>query len=124
MPSAIQPSQPSDVLFFEEERDYSRQEVTVILGQNIKTGTVLGKITTSGKYKILAPTAADGSQTAIAVALYDVDATAGDTAGVVLKRLGAVKDAGLIYPTGITAAQKTTAINDLESAGILVRASA
>ncbi|MBA3888930.1 MAG: head decoration protein [Gemmatimonadaceae bacterium] len=54
------------------------RKVTLITGQNVTRGTVLGKITASGKYNRSLSAAADGSQTPDAIAAEDVDATAAD----------------------------------------------
>jgi Bacteriophage lambda head decoration protein D len=55
-----------------------RETITVLSGQNVQDGAVLGKVTASGKYKALDPAAADGSQSAAGI-LYDAaDATAAD----------------------------------------------
>ncbi len=46
-------------------------------------GTVLGKITTGGKYKKVDSTSSDGSQTAKAILKYPVDATSADVVATV-----------------------------------------
>lgn len=45
-------------------------------------GSVLGKITASGKYVLSASAAADGSQTPVAILAEDVDATSADVTTV------------------------------------------
>jgi hypothetical protein len=56
----------------------SRETMTVLSGQSLQAGAVLGKVTASGKYKALNPAASDGSQAAAGV-LYDaVDASGAD----------------------------------------------
>lgn len=54
--------------------------VTILTGQNLKRGAVLGVVTASGKYVLSASAASDGSQAPIAVLAADVDTTtvAGD----------------------------------------------
>lgn len=52
--------------------------ITLISGQNLTRGTVLGKITASGKYNKSLSAAADGSQTPVAVLAEDCDASGGD----------------------------------------------
>ena len=47
----------------------------------LQAGTVLGKVTASGKYVPVAPAASDGSQTPDLILADDVDATAGDVVG-------------------------------------------
>lgn len=62
-------------------------KVTVITGQNLVRGAVVGMITASGKYNLSLSAAADGSQTPVGILVDDTDATAAD------------KEA-LIYTTG------------------------
>lgn len=53
--------------------------VTILSGQNLKRGAVLGAQTTGGKFLLSAAAAGDGSQAPKAVLAHDVDASAGDT---------------------------------------------
>lgn len=99
----------------------SRDVVTLIAGQNLQPGTVLGKITTGGKYTLLAPTATDGSQVAAAVLFAAVDATAADKPAVVNSRDTEVVGAALTWSAGISAGQKTAATADLKALGIVIR---
>jgi hypothetical protein len=57
-------------------------DVTIAAGQNLIRGALLGKITASGKYVLSVAAAGDGSQTPVAILAEDVDATAGDKAGI------------------------------------------
>jgi hypothetical protein len=99
----------------------SRETVIVLSGQNLQAAAVLGKITASGKYKVLDPAASDGSQTAAGV-LYDaVDASAVDAEGVVIVRLAEVNAAELVWPAGITGGQKTAALGQLVALNIIAR---
>ena len=99
----------------------SRDVVTLITGQNLQPGAVLGKITASGKYTLLAPAAGDGSQAAAAVLFAEVNATAADKAAVVTARDTEVAVAGLAWPAGITGGQKITATAELKALGIVIR---
>jgi hypothetical protein len=58
--------------------------VTVATGESFSAGAVLGRVTADGKYKLAVATAGDGSETPVAIAVEDVDATAGDVAGVAI----------------------------------------
>ena len=93
---------------------------TLVSGQNLVHGTIVGKITASKKYTQLAPAGADGSQDAAAVLVGDLDASGGDEPGVFLEH-GVAVDLYLTWPDGITALQKATAIDQLQSAGIYVK---
>jgi hypothetical protein len=52
--------------------------VTLVSGQNIVRGTVLGIITSGGKYTTSLSAASNGSQTPKAIAAEDCDASGGD----------------------------------------------
>ena len=83
----------------------SRETITVLSGQTLEAGAVLGKVTASGKYKALDPAAVDGSEVAAGI-LYDaVDASAADAEGVAIVRLAEVNAAELVWPAGITGAR-------------------
>lgn len=73
------------------------------------------------KHKILAPSATDGTEVAAGVLLADVDASAADAKCVVFARDGEVNANELVWPGGITAAQKDVAIAQLQAAGVMVR---
>lgn len=104
-----------------DEETQSRDKVTLITGQNLAAGTVLGKITASGKYTLHDNAAADGSQNAAAI-LYDAtDATSADMPCVVISRLAEVADAKLIFKSGISAPNRAAAITALATNHITAR---
>src|SRR3990170_3565616 len=78
-----------DLLKYELNASYSRETVTLKSGTNYALGSVLGKITASGKYR-LSPAAAgtgdEGAESAVAVLIQAVDATAADKTGLVVAR--------------------------------------
>ena len=51
---------------------------TLITGQDLAAGTVLGRITASGKLTTAVKAAGDGSNTPVGVLIHAVDATAAD----------------------------------------------
>jgi len=114
---------PGDVFKFEDgpEALFSRDNILVISGQNLLIGTVVSKITASGKVTILAPAAVDGSQTPVGIMFSNTDATAGDTKGVMVARDAIYADVKAIWPGGISGPQKTAAIAALASLGIIPR---
>ena len=59
------------------------KNVTVAQGAEYKRGTVLGKMTTDSKYKMVTKAASDGSQVADAILAFDVDASKADTVATV-----------------------------------------
>lgn len=118
---ATQTTRQSAVLKYEADCGYSRKNITVITGQNLVAGTVLGKITASGKYTAWTTGAADGSEVAAAVLLEAVNATAADKAGVAIARHAIVAAGNLVYAGSPNDAQKTAARASLEAAGIVSR---
>lgn len=95
---------------------------TLISGQNLVAGTAVGKITASGKYTILAPAAADGSQNCAGFIMANTNASAGDVANTrfFLRGPAQVNANDITWPGGITAPQKAAAIAQLLALGIKV----
>lgn len=60
------------------EQTTRTQAITLITGQNLLRGSLLGKITASGKYTLSLSASGDGSQTPDAILVHDTDATASD----------------------------------------------
>lgn len=70
-----------DNLFAGHVQPVVADEVTVVSGAGVLVrGTVLGKITASGKVNKVDSTKSDGSQTIYAILAEDVDATSADVA--------------------------------------------
>lgn len=112
----------SDVVKDEGKNRFSRDTDTLASGSGtVMTGTVLGKVEASGKFKPLNVGAADGTQVAAAVILQHADATSVDVSVVNLKRRAQVVLQMLIWPAGITDAQKSTALEQLAALGIIAR---
>ena len=111
-----------DLLKYEEENLYSRDQVTVVSGQNLKLGTVIGRVSATQKVKALDPSATDGSEVAAGVVLQSIDASSAErTNGLIDSRQAIVADHALIWPSAITSEEKTAAIAQLEAIGVLVR---
>lgn len=60
--------------------------VTLLAGQSLLRGAVLGKITASGKYTLSASASADGSQAPDLILAEHCDATAGDRTAMAYSR--------------------------------------
>jgi len=114
---------PGDFLVWEVLRDYTRETITVASGAGkLAPGTVLGKITTGGKYTGLVPAATNGSQNAAGILWAAIDATDADAASVVILRGPAIVNRHeIILPEGATEAQITAAITALAALGIILR---
>ena len=104
-------------------RDYTRETVTIASGAGkLEPGTVLGKITTGGKYTVLAPGASNGSQNAAGILWAGVDASDADAPGVVILRGPAIVNRHeIIWPEAATEAQITAATTALAAFGIILR---
>ena len=84
------------------------------------SGTVLAKV--GAKYVPAAASGSDGSQTAVAVLLFPVDATSADAKAVIVSRHAIASHAGLTYGATINDATKRAAANaQLGAVGIIVR---
>ncbi|MFP3016122.1 MAG: head decoration protein [Wolbachia sp.] len=109
-----------DLLKYEVSNLYSRDQITVAKGQNLKLGTVVGYDTKDGFIKALNPTATDGTQTAIGVIASDVNAKE-NSKGVIIARGAILADHAVVWPANIIEEQKTAAIKQLEGRGIIIR---
>ncbi len=118
-----QPLTMGDVLKYEVNPNYTRETITLLAGMPYPVGSVLGRITASGKYKLATSGGSDGAQTASGVLLYAVDATLADATGIVVARGPAiVSRAALAYDATVDDGAKIiTKIGQLAAAGILAR---
>ncbi|WP_372838695.1 head decoration protein [Phaeovulum sp.] len=123
MPVLTEPPSMGDVLKYEVNPNYTREVITLLQGMPYPVGSVLGRITTNGKYKLATSGGSDGAQTASAVLLYAVDATLADAIGIVLVRGPAiVSRAELAYDGSVDDATKITAkLDQLTALGIIPR---
>jgi hypothetical protein len=114
---------PGGFLVWEVLRDYTRETVTLASGAGkLDPGTVLGKITTGGKFTQLAPAASNGSQNAAGILWGPADATAADAFAVVLLRGPAlVNRHEITWPDAATSAQISAATAALAALGIVLR---
>ena len=75
----------------------------------------------SGKYAPLNVAGNNGSERPVAILIETVDASAADRRVVLLARHAEVVLQSLVWPVGITTAQKTAALAALETKGIVAR---
>ena len=122
MPTLTEPLNLGDLLKYEAPNLYSRDRVTVVSGQSLPLGAVVGIVTASGKFKQIDPSAEDGSQVAAGVLLQASDATLADRDdGLVVARHAIVADHTLAWPDAVTNSEKLAAIAQLKALGVLVR---
>lgn len=105
------------------ETGYCRKEVVVneAAAKTYAVGTVLGKVTATGKYKIAVETAVDGSKVAAAIVMSDASiAAATDTKVVVLVKgpLEVSKGALVLDATYDNDAKKDAVYASLEAVNI------
>ena len=118
-----------DLLKYELQGSYCRETVTLKAGTSYPLGAVLGKITASGKYR-LSPNATvtgdEGAETAIAVLLEAVDATAADKAGLIAARGPVIlSKAALAFDASVSdAAKKAAKHTQLAAVGLVARETA
>ena len=122
--------QPGTACYLVSEANGTRSREVVTLAEGVvrNPGTVLGKVTATGKYVPVDPAngtgegeTPDGSHIAVAVLYAAVDATAGDKPAVITARDAEVEAAALIWPAAITPTQKTAALGQLAAVGIVAR---
>jgi len=116
------PATLSAFVKMEEEQNYSREDVTVLSGQNLAIGTVVGRVTASGKIAAYDNDASDGTQTAVGIMTAAVNASAADAPGVIIARHAILAKEALVWGAGVTTqGEKDAAYADLKAAGILCR---
>ncbi|MBP6707699.1 MAG: head decoration protein [Candidatus Accumulibacter sp.] len=124
MPALTEAHNLGDLLKYEAPNLYSRDRVTVAAGQHLALGTVVGSVTATGQVQGLDPAASDGTEVPTGVLLDPIDARLADRPdGLIVARHAVVAEPALVWPAGITAAEKAAALATLKSLGILARPS-
>jgi hypothetical protein len=85
---------------------------TLLSGQNLKRGALLGRITAGGKLMLSLSASGDGSQNPMAILAEDCDASAGDKECLYYVR-GDFNDFAVTFGTGHTAASTKAALRDI-----------
>lgn len=102
----------------------SRDTIVIASGSGVVlAGTVLGKLTASGKYAPYNDDGADdGTRTAAAILYADVDATLVDAPAVGITRQAEVWTDRLIWGAGVTTnTEKTNGLADLAAKFVIAR---
>ena len=129
MPVLTQSPTLGDLLKFELNAGYCRETVTLKAGTAYPLGAVLGRITATAKYRLAPASVAvgdEGAETASAVLLDAVDATAGDRTGLVVVRGPIiVSKAALVFDASVdTPAERDAKYGQLAAAGLVPRTTA
>lgn len=102
----------SDWLKREADSLFSREEAVIVSGAGVVvSGTVVGKITASGKYTPVTVAAVDGSEDAAGIVMWDVDATSADATAVIIARDAIVVHQGLKYGADVDTSGERAAIH-------------
>ncbi len=109
-----------DIVHWEEDQRYSREVVTLAANQSVETGSILARHNQTGKYHLFDPQSKDGIDQSAAISITKTNAQT-DTEILVIKREAVLKAHGLIWTEKITDKQKQTAIDQLQSIGLLIR---
>lgn len=116
---------------YEPQLSYCRESVVINdAAGTLKVGAVLGKVTATGKYKLVDPAAVDGSQEVAGLLIADVNghsgdielAAATDTKAIVLVRGPAiVAGSALQYGAAVDLqSEKDAVVAKLKTLGIIV----
>lgn len=99
---------------------YHVDEITVLSGQTLVAGAVVGKVSASGKYVAYDNTGTDdGRRTVAGILVPAADASGGDVVSRALVRGPAVVNKNdLTWAAGIDAAEQAAAIAELLTLGI------
>lgn len=113
----------SDLIRFEEDNRFSRQEITVKAGADLDIGAVLGIFTSTGdvgKYLLSAPGAANGTQTPVAVLITPAKAASADVKAIALVRHAKINRNALIFHSTIDdVTKRNTAVAALRAVNII-----
>lgn len=110
-----------EYIFSESNGSRSRGTGTVLSGETLEAGDLVGIVTASGKYAKYDNSAGDGRESVAGISYDAVDASSADFTGVVFTvRDCEVVGASLDYNT-VDAGEITTANTELEALGIIVR---
>lgn len=113
----------AEFILSEANGQYSRDTITIASGSGkVAAGTALGKVTASGKYKPATATGSDGGETAVALNLYEVDATSADVKVAAITRAAEVNALTLTYGATVNDnTKKAAARAQLAAVGIICR---
>ena len=121
MPSFTESQNLGDLLKYEADNLFSREEITVNSGQNIAFATVVARLTSSGNVVTLNSGGGGGNDIAVGIICEDVNASTAVKKSWMIARHAIVAANSVIWPAGTTTTQMNTAIAQLKALGILIR---
>lgn len=119
----VETRHPGEFILSEANGQRSRDVITIASGAGILApGTVLGRVTASGKYVASAVGASDGSQTAAAINIFGADASSSDVTVSAIVRDAEVNGKCLTYHADRDQpAEKAAANTALAVLGVIAR---
>ena len=119
----VETRHPGEFILSEANGQRSRETITIASGAGIiAAGTVLGKVTASGKYIASAVGASDGSEVPAAINIYDANASSLDVPVSAIVRDAEVNGKCLTYHADRDQpAEKLAAHAALANLGVIVR---
>lgn len=121
MPVVNEAQNLGDLLKYEADARYSREQVTIAANQTLALGAVVGRNTNRNNLRVLNPGASNGTEIAIGVMIEAVTTTTTPAQAVMITRHALVARSALVWPTDITDEQRETALTQLEARGIIAR---
>lgn len=121
MPVITEQENLGELLKYEGESLFSREDIIVNTGQNIAFATVVGRLTTGGNIVTLNSGGGSGNDIAVGVICEDVNASTGTKKSWMIARHAILATNAVVWPAGTTATQMNTAISQLKALGILIR---
>lgn len=122
MAATTETARDLEFLISEAPGSLSRELVTVASGAGaLVAGTVLGKITSGGKYTVYDDDNNDGSETAVGILTHAVDATSADQKASIIVRLAEVSNAKVVWGANNDADDKTAGKADLAATYVIFR---
>ncbi len=119
----IEGKRPGAFLLSEATGQRARENIIIAAGAGVVApGSVLGRVTATGKYLVSAVGATDGSQTPAAINIYGADASTADVQVSAIVRDAEVNGACLTYHADRDQpAEKAAANAALATLGVIVR---
>lgn len=121
MATLTEPLHPGAFIVSEANGFRSRNKARLPAGVTVRPGQVLARVTASGLSVALAPTATDGSEDAVEIAVYGVTGGANPAEVATIDNDAEVRASDLEWPVGITGPQKAAAVASLLDRGIKLR---
>lgn len=118
MATITETSHAGEFIITEPYGVHLRETVTLVSGQSVVAGEVLGVITVGGKYAVFDQDASDGTEDAAAIAYDACDASSADADCVVITKKAVVRATDLTWPSDLEEGELTAATVQLNALDI------